>query len=257
MKTFHFLDIENLTGSSAPTADQISRCLDAYSVGVPVKPGDEVYLASAHKTRDLLRREVGRFVAARVQVLSRSGKDGADLALLERLERVYGRYSKSASGVVRVILGSGDNIFLEAVSRLRTSGKFVLGIVALEFDSMNRQLFIHNPTQFLVNLGYVSPKSDRRNFRDLYSRGRGDLEQRDPRDYMTYTVKTRDFRGVERTRVFIADGLPTSAKTGVLHAIDVDSPAWRAIRSATVGTRFYWLNAAGHRVDAEILGIAA
>jgi hypothetical protein len=63
----------------------------------------------------------------------RSGPNGADLALLEVLEReeVEGRSS-------RVVIGSGDGIFAEAAARLQAGGVDVT--VVTRAQSLSRRL---------------------------------------------------------------------------------------------------------------------
>ncbi len=272
MKTIHFVDIENMCGTGAPAPLDVSRCLDAYQAIAPVKSGDEVYLASAHKSKKLLVQQLDRFKGVSVHVLSRSGQDGADLALLERMSSLLEAQRKPGAMMVRVILGSGDHIFVQVLEELRATGKAKIGIVALDPRHTNTDLLVQNDTKFLTHSGFRGPgvdptsaahfeslqrKRTLENAREWAEFVNEVLYEPDPRDFMAYTVRTRDFHGVERTRTFIADGLPVGAKTGTLYAISLESPAWRSITRAKIGDRFSWIGASGRRVEAELLSIAA
>lgn len=105
-RTLHLVDIENLTGLARPGLADVVACHEAY----PSLVGDHDHVVVAFNH--------GAFSAVAwgwpdARLLMRSGKNGADQALLDVLthERVEERFGA-------VVVGSGDGIFTEAVARL-------------------------------------------------------------------------------------------------------------------------------------------
>ena len=113
-RTLHLIDIENLTASCSPSAEQVRDCRDLYEPAF-VREGDLVVIACSHHAY----RAVG-WEWRRARHLRRSGKDGADLALLDVItgERVAERFR-------HVVVGSGDGIFTDAVAWLGAAGVHV------------------------------------------------------------------------------------------------------------------------------------
>jgi len=127
-RQLHLIDAENLGQDPRPTALAASAVRATYNQLVGRQACDHVVVACNHGA--LLN--VGcAWLGARL--LARSGKDGADLALLDVLatEDVASRYDG-------VVLGSGDGIFTDAVIELRRSGLDVTVVAPLE--SLSRRL---------------------------------------------------------------------------------------------------------------------
>lgn len=115
-RRLHLVDIENLIGSARPSRHDLFASRDAYEAQVPVGPHDHVVVACNHG----LGLEAG-LAWAGCRLRLRSGADGADLALLDVIET-----ERAAERFGMVVVGSGDGIFAEAVSRLVSTGVGVL-----------------------------------------------------------------------------------------------------------------------------------
>jgi hypothetical protein len=107
-RRIHLVDIENLAGCPRPTITHARACREAYYERADVQPGDLVIVACNH----------GALLAVGLawpgaSLRLRSGCDGADLALLEVIanEAIDDRF-------VRIVVGSGDGCFADAVARL-------------------------------------------------------------------------------------------------------------------------------------------
>lgn len=124
----HLIDIENLAGDGKPSFDQIRGVQGSYAGCLAFGALDQVVVASSHLT--LLSAALG-WPHARYRV--RSGRDGADLELLDILE-----YEKVAARFTRVIIGSGDGAFARAAARLAAAGVQV--IVVSRRDSLSARL---------------------------------------------------------------------------------------------------------------------
>jgi NYN domain len=111
----HLIDIENLAGAALPSFEQIQDVQGSYAGRLTFGELDQVVVASSHKT--LLDAARG-WPHARYR--ARSGRNGADLALLDVLwnERVAARFA-------RVVIGSGDGAFTRAAANLTTAGVWV------------------------------------------------------------------------------------------------------------------------------------
>ena len=110
-RTIHLIDIENLIGSPSPSACHVREIRDFYERTF-VRRGDLVVVACSHHAFGAVAWEWRN-----VRLILRSGKDGADLALLDVIagERVAERFR-------HVVVASGDAIFTDAVSRLGAAG---------------------------------------------------------------------------------------------------------------------------------------
>jgi len=108
----HLIDIENLAGASAPSFGQIHEVQGLYASCLTFGALDQVVVASSHLT--LLNAALG-WPHARYR--ARSGRDGADLELLDVLwhESVAARFS-------HVTIGSGDGVYARAAQALAAAG---------------------------------------------------------------------------------------------------------------------------------------
>ncbi len=126
-RTIHLIDIENLVGSPDPTTAQVREVRDHYE-GRYVRYGDLIVVACSHHAFGSVAWEWPR-----ARLVPRSGKDGADLALLGVIagERVAERFR-------HVVVASGDAIFTDAVARLGMQGVSVT--VIARHESLSRTL---------------------------------------------------------------------------------------------------------------------
>lgn len=136
-RTLHLIDIENLVGSPDPTACQVREVRDHYE-GRYVRYGDLVVVACSHHAFGSVAWE---WPCARH--IPRSGKDGADLALLGVLagEDVAERFQ-------HVVVASGDAIFTDAVARLGMQGVSVT--VVARHESLSRTLRLASQQHLLL-----------------------------------------------------------------------------------------------------------
>ncbi|MEV7806462.1 hypothetical protein AB0O28_26295 [Microbispora sp. NPDC088329] len=114
-RAIHLLDVENLTGTALPTTHDVRQVMGAYQRTVPVGPLDQFIVAVNHNAL------VPVGIALRgVQLLARSGPDGADRALDEaaRTARVDLRFE-------RAVIGSGDGYFTDLALWLAGRGLHV------------------------------------------------------------------------------------------------------------------------------------
>jgi hypothetical protein len=129
-RALHLIDIENLAGDGEPSFAQVRAVQDSYAGRVPFSALDQVVVASGNRT--LLSAALG-WPHARYRM--RSGRDGADLELLDVLE-----YEKVAARFARVIIGSGDGAFAGAAATLAAAGVRV--IVVSRWGSLSSRLAI-------------------------------------------------------------------------------------------------------------------
>jgi hypothetical protein len=111
-RQLHLIDVENLAREARPSLLTAATVRDTYEVLVEPEAADHLVIACNHGA--LLN--IGcAWCGARL--LTRSGENGADHALLDVLETedVATRYDG-------VVLGSGDKIFVDAVATLRSNG---------------------------------------------------------------------------------------------------------------------------------------
>lgn len=116
-RTLHLIDIENLTGTASPTAEEVRDCRDLYE-STFVGDGDLVVVACSHHAFRVVGWE---WPSARH--LLRSGENGADLALLDVIvtEDVARRFDF-------VHVASGDGIFAGAAASLAAAGVTVTAV---------------------------------------------------------------------------------------------------------------------------------
>jgi hypothetical protein len=111
-RTLHVVDIENLAGVAIPTLVQVNEVQDWYLTRLGFGAADQAVLASSHL--GLINTALG-WPHARYRV--RSGRDGADLELLDVLE-----HEDVARRFRHVVIGSGDGAFGQAAESLRDRG---------------------------------------------------------------------------------------------------------------------------------------
>ena len=111
-RTLHVVDIENLAGTAIPTPGQVSNVQGLYLARLGFGADDQVVMAASH--RGLLNAALA-WPHARYRV--RSGPNGADLELIDVLlhEDIPARFT-------RVVIGSGDGMFVRAALALADGG---------------------------------------------------------------------------------------------------------------------------------------
>jgi hypothetical protein len=111
-RTLHLVDVDNLLGDPGTTDDtEIERTLDAYRAASGYRIGDHVLVATHPGAKHAFAiHEAWPGVSHRW----RRGKDGADMVLLDAADEAVRSHRYG-----RVVIGSGDRIFLEAMDRLR------------------------------------------------------------------------------------------------------------------------------------------
>jgi hypothetical protein len=128
-RRLHLVDADNLAGSGYPTLDEVRAVHDAYRAVIAPGPLDHTIIACSH----MAGMSVGLEWPG-AQLLWRSGPDGADLALLDAVDRI-GDVSQRFAGVV---LGSGDGIFAPVIRAIRRAG--IPATVASGRGAMSREL---------------------------------------------------------------------------------------------------------------------
>src|SRR3984885_1205508 len=114
-RALHVVDIENLVGAAVPTLDLVSAVQGRYLASLAFGADDQVVLAASHL--GLLNAGLG-WPHARYRV--RSGKDGADLELIDVLE-----HENVAARFSHVVIGSGDGLFGDAAASLAARGVYI------------------------------------------------------------------------------------------------------------------------------------
>jgi hypothetical protein len=117
IRSLHLIDLENLCGSGLPTDEVITTVWNTYRYGVPTSPDDHYIVGASH-----LCAQRAWFILPTqgVQRRVRSGKDGAELAILADLDLAHavGRYD-------RLVIGSGDGMFTPTARAAREQGLHV------------------------------------------------------------------------------------------------------------------------------------
>jgi hypothetical protein len=111
-RTLHVVDIENLAGAAIPSLDLVSAVQIRYLACLGFGADDHVVLATSHL--GLLNAGLGW---PHARHLVRSGKDGADLELIDVLE-----HENVATRFRHVVIGSGDGGFSQAAADLADRG---------------------------------------------------------------------------------------------------------------------------------------
>ncbi len=128
-RSLYLVDIENLTGSPWPTCAEAGAAIDELTRLVPSNPGDHVVVGASR----VLGLDVKRWWPD-VRVVTGAGPHGADLALLD----VVADTRWIAARYDRIVVASGDHIFVPAVEALRRRGA-VVGVVS-RAGSLSRDL---------------------------------------------------------------------------------------------------------------------
>lgn len=150
-RAIHFIDIENLAGSPVVSPEQASDTLEAYRVAAGCGPDDLLVVASSHITARL-----AMWACPGVRWLIRSGRDGADLALIGAMmmRHIPTRFEN-------VVVGSGDGIFATICAQLQSAGCAV-SIVARQ-ESLSRALrFAVRDVRFLQTGPDTAPSQQMR-----------------------------------------------------------------------------------------------
>jgi hypothetical protein len=127
-RVLHLIDIENLVGEPRPSRSAVHETKAAYEEHVLVGEHDLTVVACNH----------GAAIAVGLaypgcRLVLRSGRDGADLALIDVLD-----HENVSSRFDAVALGSGDGIFSAAIAALAQSG--VTSIVVARPEALSRRL---------------------------------------------------------------------------------------------------------------------
>ncbi|WP_299305878.1 NYN domain-containing protein [uncultured Brachybacterium sp.] len=119
-RTLYLVDIENMVGSAELSQGDVSRTQRRIEGAIEPSAGDHTVIAASHHNAAAMHFGW----AGPAQRVVRSGKDGADLALLAAVADV----SWVAERYGRVVLASGDHTFTFAVTSLKNAGVEVLVI---------------------------------------------------------------------------------------------------------------------------------
>jgi NYN domain len=111
-RALHVVDIENLVGAAIPTLDRVCEVQYQYLACLGFGGDDQVVLATSHL--GLLNAGLGW---PHARHLVRSGKDGADLELIDVLE-----HENVAARFRHVVIGSGDGGFSPVAANLAARG---------------------------------------------------------------------------------------------------------------------------------------
>lgn len=111
-RALHVVDIENLVGAPIPSRAMVSQVQLRYLECLGFGADDQVVLATSHHA--LLNAGLGW---PRARHLVRSGKDGADLELIDVLE-----HENVPTRFRHVVIGSGDGRFSQAAATLGARG---------------------------------------------------------------------------------------------------------------------------------------
>jgi hypothetical protein len=111
-RALHLVDLENLMGTPSPAQGVTARTWASYRSCI--QPGDQVVVATSHHTAFTAWFELPR---TGIQLVVRSGRDGADLALLDSIDLPH-----AASRFEWLVLASGDGIFASTARQARLLG---------------------------------------------------------------------------------------------------------------------------------------
>ena len=111
-RRLHLVDIENLLACPRPTLSDVIACREQYNACAPVLRGDLVVVGCNHGAYLPVR-----YGWAKARLLLCSGEHGAESVLLDVIpgENVQRRFGK-------VVVGSGDGMFTDAVGQLGRLG---------------------------------------------------------------------------------------------------------------------------------------
>jgi hypothetical protein len=112
-RVLHLVDVENLVGSAAFSTCEAAWARSAYERVAPMGSVNQMVIATSHHAAP----STWFAWPANARRLLRSGPDGADLALLELVER-----ESIAFRFQHVVIGSGDGIFALPAAGLHAAG---------------------------------------------------------------------------------------------------------------------------------------
>lgn len=150
-RVLHVLDAENLAGTADFSVSEAVWVHRAYERVAPRGAVDQLIIATSHHAAP--SAWFGFPPSARRLV--RSGPNGADLALLEVLER-----ESVADRFDHVILGSGDGIFAFALAALQRAGCGVT--VVTRRNALSRHLRLAVRDVRYIDLGSATSAIDHR-----------------------------------------------------------------------------------------------
>ena len=111
-RTLHLVDADNLTGGPTEDGCVAQRAADTYRISSGTRIGDQTIVGS-----DLRSAAVTAFAWPGVMVIRTTGTDAVDHSLIEQLDP-----ADVAARFGRVVVGSGDGIFADAMNVLRDAG---------------------------------------------------------------------------------------------------------------------------------------
>lgn len=113
-RSLHLVDADNLIGDPCTTdRRQIQAAFESYRAAANFQPGDHAVVATGCNGLHVLEVELAWPDA---QHRRRCGPDGADLELLEAA-----KFAAASGCYRRVVIGSGDHIFMVALEHLRAN----------------------------------------------------------------------------------------------------------------------------------------
>lgn len=111
-RTLHLIDVENLCSDPRPEESRVRAVLARYRTSMAVSEADHVVLAAAGRTALF-----AGLAWPGVRVRAGRGPDGADRALLAAVD-----VDHTVDSYNRVVVASGDHIFVPLVRALRGAG---------------------------------------------------------------------------------------------------------------------------------------
>lgn len=129
-RALHLIDLENLCGAGSTTAEDAARVLAAYADAVKIGPADCLHIGVAHHMATAVMPVLCVF-PGRLHV--RSGRDGAETALLEDIDlaHISTRFS-------RLVIASADRTFAETADEAHRLGMTVWQVTGR--GSLSREL---------------------------------------------------------------------------------------------------------------------
>jgi len=128
-RTLHLVDLENLMGGTDGGYERAVAAVNNYRAAMPVNSGDHIHIG----VNPHLLLEAG-LSWPQARILTQSGPDGADRALIDSVRDVPG----IAARYDRIVIGSGDHAFEVVATSYRALG-IPVGVVA-PYGSLSRSL---------------------------------------------------------------------------------------------------------------------
>ncbi len=113
MAALHVIDLENLMGTAAPTPEEVRFAYAAYTLAAAPEHQDRWVLGTSH----FCAQRAWLVWPTHCKRVTRSGPNGADLALLSFLE-----VPQNITPFSHITIGSGDGIFATKATELRSQG---------------------------------------------------------------------------------------------------------------------------------------